>query len=66
MVITQLNDYNVAVELQVWLRNERDHVEKRFQLRERVFKTLTEAGVDMPFETIQLAPVDVKVNSNGA
>lgn len=66
MVITQLNDYNVAVELQVWLRNERDHVEKRFQLRERVFETLTEAGVDMPFETIQLAPVDVKVNSNGA
>ncbi len=66
MVITQLNDYNVAVELQVWLRNERDHVEKRFQLRERLFETLKEAGVDMPFETIQLAPVDVKVNSNGA
>lgn len=66
LVITQLNDYNVAVELQVWLRNERDHVEKRFQLRERVFETLTEAGVDMPFETIQLAPVDVKVNPNGA
>lgn len=65
MVITQLNDYNVAVELQVWLRNERDHIEKRFQLRERVFETLTEAGVDMPFETIQLAPMDVKVNSNG-
>lgn len=66
MVITQLNDYNVAIELQVWLRNERDHIEKRFQLRERVFETLTEAGVDMPFETIQLAPVDVKVSPNGA
>lgn len=66
MVITQLNDYNVAVELQVWLRNERDHIEKRFQLREQVFETLTEAGVDMPFETIQLAPMDVKVNPNGA
>jgi small conductance mechanosensitive channel len=66
MVITQLNDYNVALELQVWLQNEREHIEKRFQLRERVFETLTEAGVDMPFETIQLAPMDVKVNSNGA
>lgn len=64
MVVTQLNDYNVAVELQVWLRNERDHVEKRFQLRERVFDALTEAGVDMPFETIQLAPMEVKVQSN--
>ncbi len=66
LVITQLNDYNVAIELQVWLRNEREHVEKQFQLRERVFSTLTEAGVNMPFETIQLAPVDVKVRSNGA
>lgn len=65
MVVTQLNDYNVAVELQVWLRNEREHIEERFQLRERVYDALTAAGVNMPFETIQLAPVDVKVESNG-
>jgi len=61
LVVTQLNDYNVAIELQAWLRNERDHIEKRFQLRELVFDALTEAGVDMPFETIQLAPMEVKV-----
>lgn len=59
MVVTQLNDFNVAVELQVWLINERAHIEKRFQLRERVFKALTDADVEMPFETIQLAPLDV-------
>lgn len=66
MVVTQLNDYNVALELQVWLRNERDHVEKRFHLREQVFRALTEAAVDMPFETIQLAPMQVQVRPNGA
>ena len=65
MVVTQLNDYNVAIELQAWLRDERAHIEKRFQLRERVFTTLTEAGVDMPLETIQLAAMDVKVHPNG-
>ena len=65
MAVTQLNDYNVAIELQAWLRDERTHVEKRFHLRERVFSTLTEAGVDMPLETIQLAAMDVKVHPNG-
>lgn len=66
LVVTQLNDYNVAVELQVWLKNEREHIEKRFQLRERVFDALTAADIDMPFETIQLAPMEVNIQANGA
>ncbi|MEO1477242.1 MAG: mechanosensitive ion channel family protein [Bacteroidota bacterium] len=57
VVVTALNDYNVALDLQAWLRDERQHVQARFDLRERVFATLTEAGVDMPFETVQLRPV---------
>ena len=57
VVVTALNDYNVALELQAWLRDEREHVQARFDLREQVFATLTEAGVDMPFETVQLRPV---------
>jgi small conductance mechanosensitive channel len=36
-----------------WLRNERNHLVKRFQLRERIFITLTKAGEEMPLETIQ-------------
>ncbi len=59
--VTQLNDYNVTVELQAWLDNEREHVEKRSNLRERAFNTLTRAGVEMPFETLQLAPLSVKL-----
>lgn len=52
VVVTQLNDYNVMLELQAWISNERIHVEKRFALRERVFRALGDAGIEMPFETI--------------
>ena len=61
VVITQLNDYNVALELQAWIRDERIHIEKRFELREKIFKALTEQQIDMPFETIQLTPLTLNV-----
>ncbi|MBA3582701.1 MAG: mechanosensitive ion channel family protein [Gammaproteobacteria bacterium] len=54
MVVTQLNDYNVALELQVWLENERQHIHKRYELREKIFKTFMQEGINMPFETIEL------------
>ena len=54
VVVTALNDYNVALELQVWLENERQHVEMRSALREKIFNKLTEASIDMPFETLQV------------
>jgi small conductance mechanosensitive channel len=60
VVITALNDYNIAVALQAWIYDERLHVEERFELREKIFKALTAAGVNMPLETIQLAPVAVR------
>lgn len=64
VIVTQLNDYNVAVELQAWIQDERSHVEKRAELREKVFEALTEANIEMPFETIQLSPVKVKLGKN--
>ena len=64
VVVTQLNDYNVTLELQAWLDDEKQHVEKRFELREKVFNIFTREGIDMPFETIQLAPVRL-VGSDG-
>jgi small conductance mechanosensitive channel len=60
VVVTALNDYNVALQFQVWLDHERDHVIRRFELREKIFTSLTEAGIHMPYETIELAPVEVK------
>ncbi|MGD8405199.1 MAG: mechanosensitive ion channel family protein [Anaerolineales bacterium] len=61
VVTTALNDYNTALELQAWLIDERQHVEKRAELREKVFYALNQAGIEMPFETIQLAPLQVNM-----
>lgn len=60
VVVTALNDYNVAVQLRAWLDDEKTHVPVRFELREKVFEVLRGAGVELPYETIQLAPVDVR------
>lgn len=60
VVVTQLNDYNVSVELQAWIKNEREHVVLRFALREKVFNALNAAGIEMPFETLQIRPLEIK------
>ncbi len=64
VVVAALNDYNVELQLQVWLEDERQHIAKIFELRERIFKTLTEHGVEMPFETIQIAPLEIQKRDN--
>ena len=61
VIVTQLNDYNVAVELQAWISDERAHVSIRSELREKVFNALTQEGVDMPYETIKLTPLKVRL-----
>lgn len=61
VIVTALNDYNIGIELQAWLKDERQHVEKRSELREKVFDALTHEKVNMPFETIQLAPIQVNM-----
>ncbi|OKH18898.1 mechanosensitive ion channel family protein [[Limnothrix rosea] IAM M-220] len=60
VVVTALNDYNIALQLQVWLLDERTHLLERFDLRECVFNALTKAGVDMPFETIKITPITLE------
>jgi small conductance mechanosensitive channel len=60
VVVKQLNDYNVMMELRAWLDDERRHIDARASLREAVFRALTEAGVDMPFETLRIEPLTVR------
>lgn len=60
VVVTELGDYSNTVELQAWIDNERNHAEKRVELRERLFDLLVDAGVEMPFETIELRPIEVE------
>ncbi len=66
VVVVKLNDYNVAIELQAWLKDERNHIQQRFVLREQVFNALTAAKVEMPLETIQLAPHRIHVQSHAS
>lgn len=60
VAVTHLGDYNVTLELRAWIRDERNHIAKRLELRERLFEALRAAGVDMPFETLELRPIEVR------
>jgi len=53
VVVSEVNDYNVVVVLRAWIYDERQHIRKRFELRERAFEALRTASVEMPFETIR-------------
>ncbi len=59
VVVKALNDYNVEIELQAWIENEKEHVQQRFALREALFEAFRREGVQMPYETVQLAPMEV-------
>jgi small conductance mechanosensitive channel len=59
VVLTALNDYNLELQMQAWIHDEREHVIERHALREQLHDTLSAAGVDMPYETLSLTPVEV-------
>jgi small conductance mechanosensitive channel len=69
VVVTRLNDYNVVLELQAWLDDERRHIAERYALRESMFEVLRRAGIEMPYETVRVlstaAPSDVPAGSGG-
>lgn len=60
VVVMALNDYNVLLELRAWVEDETQHIQRRFALREKIYVALTEAGVDMPFETLAISPIEVR------
>lgn len=59
MVIEALGDFNVTVRFRVWIRDEKLHIPMRYELRERLFEGFRSAGVDMPYETFNLTPIEV-------
>lgn len=61
MVVKALNDYNVEVEFRVWVKDEKSHVAERFRFREMLYARFQSEGLDMPYETIQLMPLQAKV-----
>lgn len=59
VLMRNAGDYNLEMELRVWLADERGHIAARAALLEAVYERLRAAGIDMPYETIQLQPLKV-------
>lgn len=67
VVVTNLGDYNVELELQAWYKDEYNHLAEQYDLRKRVFHALNDAGIHMPYETVELrsapgAPFEVRTH----
>lgn len=60
VAVDRLGDYSVRMKLLAWIDDERGHLREKSELREEAFETLRAAGVDMPYETISLTPVEVR------
>jgi len=65
VVVTNLGDYNVELQLQAWYKDEYNHLAEQYDLRKRVFHALNDAGIHMPYETVELrsapgAPFEVR------
>lgn len=54
VVVTNLGDYNVELQLQAWYKDEYNHLAEQYDLRKRVFHALNDAGIHMPYETVEL------------
>jgi len=54
VVVANLGDYNVELELQAWYKDEYNHLTEQYDLRKRVFHAMNEAGIHMPYETVEL------------
>ncbi len=66
MVISAVGDYNVTAQFRVWIDDESQHIAMRFELREKLFEAFRAANIDMPYQTIQLVPVELIRASNRA
>ena len=54
VLVTGLGSYFVGMQLRVWLDDARIHIRVAAELRERVKRALDEAGVVMPYETLNV------------
>lgn len=63
VVISTLGDFNNTVELRAWAHDERRHGALRDALREQAYQTLHAAGVDMPYETLNIQAMPTEVSA---
>jgi small conductance mechanosensitive channel len=60
VAVRELGDYYNRVQVFAWVEDEREHLAKEAELRERVFTTLSSAGVEMPLERFALEPLEIR------
>jgi len=60
VLVRELGDYYNRVQVFAWIHDEREHLAKEAELRERVFTTLHSAGVEMPLERLSLEPLEIR------
>ena len=60
VVTKALGDYNITMELRVWINDEAQHIAKRFAIQERAYVAMYRAKVDMPYETVNITPLEVR------
>ncbi|NNF00794.1 MAG: mechanosensitive ion channel family protein [Pyrinomonadaceae bacterium] len=54
VLVKELGDYYTALELRAWLDDTKTHVAVRGDLREKIFNAFNAAGIDMPFEKVEV------------
>lgn len=54
VLVKELGDYYTALELRTWLDDTKTHVAVRAELREKIFNSFNAAGIDMPFEKVEI------------
>lgn len=54
VLVKELGDYYTALELRVWLDDTKKHIPVRAELREKIFNAFNAAGIDMPYEKIEV------------
>lgn len=63
LLIDSINDYNLGLVFRVWIFNEREHIKLKNSLTEDIYNSMLKNNIDMPLETIQLAPMKIDLKS---
>jgi len=61
LLVDAINDYNLGLIFRVWIDNEREHINLKNQLTEDIYNAMLENKIEMPLETIQMAPFQVSL-----
>ncbi len=54
VLVKELGDYYTSLELRAWLDDTKKHIPVRAELREKIFNAFNAAGIDMPYEKVEI------------